>query len=87
MDTNRLTDQNGWDEADKWTSGSPWLMAHVGADVPAKSFEMTAVDAIFVRMGAKAGGTPHCSSCTRPTLNRQTESARYRVENERSCVC
>ena len=29
------------------------LMAHVGADVPAKSFEMTAVDAIFVRMGAK----------------------------------
>ena len=29
------------------------LMAHVGADVPAASFTMTAADAIFVRMGAK----------------------------------
>ena len=29
------------------------LMAHVGADVPARAFEMTATDAIFVRMGAK----------------------------------
>ena len=28
-------------------------MAHIGADVPAKLFELTAVDAIFVRMGAK----------------------------------
>jgi len=29
------------------------IMAHVGADVPAASFSMTAADAIFVRMGAK----------------------------------
>ena len=29
------------------------LMAHMGADVPARAFEMTATDAIFVRMGAK----------------------------------
>ena len=29
------------------------IMAHVGADVPAASFTMTAADAIFVRMGAK----------------------------------
>ena len=35
------------------------IMAHVGADVPAAKFEMTAMDAVFVRMGAKdnlAGG-------------------------------
>lgn len=35
------------------------IMAHVGADVPASKFEMTAMDAVFVRMGAKdnlAGG-------------------------------
>jgi DNA mismatch repair protein MSH6 len=29
------------------------VMAHVGADVPAASFTMTAADAIYVRMGAK----------------------------------
>lgn len=35
------------------------IMAHVGADVPASSFEMTAMDAVFARAGAKdnlAGG-------------------------------
>ena len=35
------------------------IMAHVGADVPAASFEMTAMDAVFARAGAKdnlAGG-------------------------------
>ena len=35
------------------------IMAHIGADVPASKFEMTAMDAVFVRMGAKdnlAGG-------------------------------
>jgi hypothetical protein len=29
------------------------LMAHVGAWLPAESFELTPVDAIFVRMGAR----------------------------------
>lgn len=35
------------------------IMAHIGADVPAARFEMTAMDAVFVRMGARdnlAGG-------------------------------
>jgi len=35
------------------------IMAHIGADVPAASFEMTAMDAVFARAGAKdnlAGG-------------------------------
>ena len=35
------------------------VMAHVGADVPAKSFSMSATDAVYVRMGARddvAGG-------------------------------
>ena len=35
------------------------VMAHVGADVPAKRFEMSAADAVYVRMGARddvAGG-------------------------------
>ena len=35
------------------------VMAHIGADVPAKSFSMSGIDAVYVRMGARddvAGG-------------------------------